>query len=194
MNDPFGIIAPANVQGKNLPFDPHPLQTNGMNLCGVFLNGEDPENAMITLRVSGLGHSSTFGLISSASVGELKKRIEQDYRLPVEYQRLLARGTKLEDDEISLADVGIEDRTKIMVMHNDLYAKEKETFEALSRIDKEIRDLTEQRATTQPAVVRELVTRICLRLDEVQVKGSETLRARRKVLLTRAEALDNNGE
>jgi hypothetical protein len=162
-----------------------------MDLCGLFWTSESQANAVTTLRVSGLGHSLTFGLISSATVGDLKRRIEQETRVPIEYQSLLARGSNLENGEISLSEAGIQDRPKIMLMHNDLYAQEKEGFEALARLEEEITHLALKKETSKPIIVRESVTKICCKLDEVEVTGSETLRARRKALLARAESLDD---
>jgi len=166
-----------------------------MDLCGLFFTTESPPaEVVITLKVVGLGHSLTFGLISSATVMELKQRIEQETRVPVEYQNLLAMGKKLDDGSISLAEAGIQDRTKIMLMHNERYGIEKEVFEALVKLEDEIKDLASKKETMKPIIVREMVTKICCRLDAVDVMGSETLRARRKGLLKRAESLDDDGE
>lgn len=162
-----------------------------MDLCGGFWTSESQPDAMATLRVSGLGYSLAFGLLSSATVGDLKRRIEQDTRVPSEYQRLIARGSRLEDDEISLADAGIQDRTKILLLRNDLYAQEKERFEALAKLEQEIINLASEKETSAPAMIREQVTKICCKLDEVEIMGSVTLRARRKALLARAESLDD---
>jgi large subunit ribosomal protein L40e len=162
-----------------------------LELCGGYCGSEDYSlPAMITLRVTGLGHTLTLEVESSLTVGELKQRIEDDTELPVDYQRLLARGSKLEDNESTLASEGIKDRTKIMLMHSALYAQEKEGFEALSKLSKEIDDLAAKKDSSSPIFVREEVTRICCRLDEVDTKGSSNLRATRKKLLAKAEALD----
>ena len=169
------------------------MSSYGMDLCGLFWTPtpESPSKAMTTIRVSGLGHSLTFGLISSATVRELKQRIEQETRLPAEYQSLLARGSKLDNDDVSLADAGIQDRTKIMLMHNNLYTLEKVGFEALARLEEEITALASKKETSKPVLIQELVTKICCRLDEVDIMGSAILRARRKDLLKRAELLDD---
>lgn len=146
---------------------------------------------MITLRVTGLGHTLTIEVEpSTTTIGELKHCIENDTHLPLEYQRLLARGSKLDDDATTLQDAGIKDRTKIMLLHSELYAKEKEGFEALLKISMEIDELATKQAAGSLEEIRELVTRICCRLDDIDVKGSENLRAKRKALLTRAELLD----
>lgn len=143
-----------------------------------------------TLRITGLGHNLTIEAKPSCTVGELKQRIQDSVGLPVEYQRLLARGSKLEENEVTIEAAGIKDRTKIMLMHSALYAQEKEGWEALSKLAKEIDELCETKQTSSPDLVSETVTRICCRLDEVDTKGSDNLRAKRKELLAKAEALD----
>lgn len=146
---------------------------------------------MITLRVTGLGHTLTLEIESSTTVGDLKDCIQQHTHLPSEYQRILARGSKLEDNDCTLEDASIKDRTKIMLMHSALYIQEKEAFESLSKLSKEIDELAEKKASKSPDEIREDVTNICCRLDQVDVKGSENLRAKRKALLAAAESLDH---
>lgn len=149
---------------------------------------------MITLRVTGLGHTLTLEVESSMTVGELKQRIGDATEMPVEYLRLLARGSKLDGNDATLASEGVKDRTKIMLMHSALYAQEKEGFETLSKLSKEIDELATKSSdsSSSPIIVHELVTRICCRLDEVDTKGSDNLRAIRKKLLAKAEALDES--
>ena len=146
------------------------------------------------LRVSGLGHSLTLEIPSNSSIRELKQRIEVEPRVPIEYQRLLARGSDLEDEEISLEGAKVKNRTKIMLLHNVLYSREKSGFEALSKIGSEIEELATRKDELSPIALSELVTRICCKLDEVETKGSPTLRARRKELLRNAEALDGTSK
>ena len=145
-----------------------------------------------TLRVSGLGHTVTLNLPPSTTIADLKSEIEAKMDVPAAYQRLLARGSKLDADDVTLEASGIQDRTKIMVMHNALYAQEKEGFEALSALSKEIEDLAATKESKSPAVVSELVTRICCKLDGVDTMGSENLRALRKTLLKKAEDMETS--
>ena len=145
---------------------------------------------MITLRVTGLGHTLTLEIESSSTVGDLKTCIQQHTNLPSEYQRLLARGSKLENDYCTLDDACMKDRTKIMLMHSALYVQEKDGFESLSKLSKEIEVLAASKASRSADEIREDVTNICCRLDQVDVKGSENLRAKRKALLAAAESLD----
>ena len=146
--------------------------------------------AMVTLRVAGLGHTLTLEVEPSSPVGELKQRIRDETGLPVEYQRLVARGSKLEDNEATLDETGIKDRTKVMLMHSATYAQEKEGFEALSKLANEIDELKKMKESSSPEVFREMVTRLCCRLDGVDTKGSDNLRTKRKELLLKAQALD----
>lgn len=153
---------------------------------------EDSGDEILTLRIAGLGHSIALEVPSESTVGELKVTIESNTKLPVEYQKLLARGSKLEDNDVVLSQAGIKNRTKIMLMHSAVYAAEKEGFELLSRVEEEIDELAAKKDSLTKTVIREFVTRICCKLDEIQIQGSTNLRARRKMLLQRAEALDQS--
>ena len=151
----------------------------------------DPEQHM-TLRVAGVGHSLTLELDQSATVGDLKLMIEQKTRLPCAYQRLVTRGKSLDDPDATLIDKGIENRTKLMLLHSALFAQDKSVFEQLDKIENEIFELEAkaEKESVDPIGIKELVTQICCRLDEVDVKGSDNLRQKRKNALKRAEALD----
>jgi hypothetical protein len=143
------------------------------------------------LRVTGLGHSLTLDMESGATIGELKTEIECQTTIPALYQRLLARGKKLDLDDLTLEEVGMKDRTKIMLMRNALYSKEKEGFERLSALAKEIDELKTKKETVADNVVSEMVTRMCCKLDAIETMGSENLRALRKELLRKAENIDS---
>lgn len=148
---------------------------------------------MLTLRVTGLGHTLTLEHPSTSSIESLQQEIERQTQIPVVYQRLLARGHKLDasPQTRSLNDAGIQDRTKIMLLHNALYAQEKQGFEALEALAKEIGDLEDKKKQEiSMAEISEFATRICCKLDLVDTQGSDNLRARRKELIRRAEILD----
>jgi hypothetical protein len=144
----------------------------------------------ITLRITGLGHTLTLKFSSSTTIGCLKQEIASHTKLPAVYQRLLARGSKLESDTVTLEDAGLMDRTRIMLLHNALYAQEKEGFEALSALAKEIEDLAQTKDSISSTAMSEMVTRICCKLDEVDTKGSENLRSQRKELIRKAESME----
>ena len=104
----------------------------------------------------------------------------------------MARGKKLDTDELSLQDAGLEDRTRLMLLRNALYVQEKDIVDSLLLIRKEIEDLEEKKDTTPDTVRSELVTRICCKLDGVDTRGSDSLRALRKQLIRRAESIDES--
>jgi hypothetical protein len=144
-----------------------------------------------TLKVSGLGHSITLETEPSDTIGDLKQEIESQTSIPAIYQRLLARGKKLEDDTLLLEEAGLEHRTKVMLLHNPSYVQEKEGYETLSRLAKDIDDLESKKDETPNKLMSEFVTRICCKLDAVEIKGSEDLRAFRKTLLRKAQGIDS---
>jgi len=153
----------------------------------------DTKNS-ITLRLSGLGHTLIFDKPLSCSILDFKKDIQSKTNIPVNYQKLLARGHKLDDDNMTLEEAGLKDRTRIILLHNELYTKEKSAYEALQLIETEIHDLKEKKEKDglEKKVISELVTRLCCRLDAIEVNKSDTLRSMRKNLLKRVESLDDD--
>lgn len=152
---------------------------------------------MLTIRVSGLGHTLNFGLDSSTKVKDLKESIYNKTNIPPQYQRLLARGTQLDartntnTDNLTLEEASVKNRQKIMLMHNARYAQEKESYEKLQEIEKEIEELNEKSSELAKKVKSELVTRICCKLDEVELNREFVeLRAKRKELIQKAENID----
>ena len=89
-------------------------------------------NDIITLRITGLGHTMTLDVPESMTLEGLHRMIEKDIGLPVQYQRLLTRGIKLDDSDEqntkTLHEIGIVHRTKIILMHSPIYAKEKDIY------------------------------------------------------------------
>ena len=125
------------------------------------------------------------------TVLDLQTRIEELTQVSVRYQRMLSHGKQLGDDPSqTLQDVGVQHRTKLMVLHNQLYAQEKQGWEALQALQREIESLEEAKSKMAKAIVHERVTQLCCRLDAVSVQGSDYLRQRRKELLQRAERID----
>eukprot|EP00525_Craspedostauros_australis_P012510 CAMPEP_0198114124 /NCGR_PEP_ID=MMETSP1442-20131203/5592_1 /TAXON_ID= /ORGANISM="Craspedostauros australis, Strain CCMP3328" /LENGTH=191 /DNA_ID=CAMNT_0043771359 /DNA_START=101 /DNA_END=676 /DNA_ORIENTATION=+ len=162
-------------------------------------NETKPQQNTWKLRVAGVGYSVILHIPASCAdspttVGDLKAIIENEIALPARYQRLLARGKPLKDDDAALHEYGIRDRTRVMLLHSAEYAQDRVSFEKLGVIAKEIADL-ESKATDGPNampanVLHELVTQLCCKLDDVDVHGSETLRSFRKKLLRGAEAIE----
>mmetsp|Transcript_8748 Transcript_8748/g.12709 ORF Transcript_8748/g.12709 Transcript_8748/m.12709 type:complete len:182 (+) Transcript_8748:80-625(+) len=159
----------------------------------------------ITLKIVGLGHKLTLTIPSSATIETLKQKIESLTLLPVSYQRLLARGHSFNNDNTddnvtTLSDAGIEDRTKIMLLHNASYAADKAGVDCINELVEEINALEQKLTTTTTTskkkkvskqTVHELVTQICCKLDGVDTNGSDSLRAMRKRAIQKAEGLDS---
>jgi len=186
---------------------------------------QDHKKVNITLRVTGLGHNLTLkDLASTTTVSDLQKKIHEATGLPPRYQRLIGpRGMKINwnnddgdgdsdgDDKnevtsgmITLSELGIENRTKLMLLHSPFYAIEKDVYEQLREIEREIDDMESniqrsyhssdnndnQDQLQRPIQVSEMVTRICCKLDAVDIKGSKALRSQRKELIRKAEGLE----
>lgn len=161
-------------------------------------NNNNKTEKPLTLRVSGLGHTLTFDVPAFASVGDVKAHIEALTSIPCPYQRLLSRGKKLDLDSATLTSCGILDRTKLMLLPNELYTKDKEGIAAFLAIEQEVTQLAEAQRngdsvdTDDGVTIDEAVTRICVKLDAVEIHGSEHLRSVRKKILAKAEALEPN--
>ena len=157
-------------------------------------NNNNNDYDIITLRVTGLGHTMTLDVPKSMTLEGLHRMIEKDIGLPVKYQRLLTRGIKLDDSDEqvnqTLHEIGIVHRTKIILMHSPIYAKEKDIYNKLIEIEKEIIELEKESSTKEPIVISELGTRICCKLDQIDVMGSTTLRTKRKELIQQVERLE----
>lgn len=148
---------------------------------------------LLTLKVTGLGHKITLEVAETATVSDLKQDIHSHVpTLPPTYQRLLCRGKKLDDNEATLSSLNIKNRTSIMLLHNELYAADKEAMEAISLLEQEIHELAATQGEIPKDVLQERITLICCKLDGVDTHGSESLRAMRKEALKKAEALDSS--
>ena len=175
--------------------------TNDAGAGAGAADGNSNDTPTITLRVSGLGHTITLENVSSTNttVGQLKGMIETQTKIPAIYQRLISRGHKLDEDNdgITLHNIGMKDRTKIMLLHNKLYGIEKDGYEELMKLSQELDDLIlkkkeeekEEETGGEDGVIHELVTRICCKLDSVDIKGSEHLKQLRKSLIQKAEMI-----
>lgn len=146
----------------------------------------------LTIRVVGLGHDVTFDVPPSATVGDLKGEVENRTSLLPAYQRLISRGKNLEDDAATLETVGIEHRTRLMLLHSERFAADREGVSRIAALEGEIDELESRSASLSEAEIHELVTQICCKLDGVDTRGSESLRAMRKRAIKRAEDLDRS--
>ena len=154
------------------------------------------EQPRLTLRISGLGHSLTMREYASASVADLQSRIQEATGIPTCYQRLLARGHSLEDGRATLEELGLKDRTMILLLHSPEYAQEKSGYETLMSISQELSALDEklqdESQAMEPKMVSEMVTLICCKLDAIDTAGSTNLRTLRKGLIRKAEQLEQH--
>eukprot|EP00536_Pseudo-nitzschia_multiseries_P003754 jgi/Psemu1/323170/estExt_fgenesh1_pg.C_590018 len=164
----------------------------------------------IKIRIAGLGHKVTLRDIpaSTTTVDELRTKVCEATGLPPRFQNLIGPQRLSincfdeEDDRYdatlgskTLAELGIKDRTKLMLLHSPLYSIEKDTYEQLRRVEDEINELersirSNARDTQKPGFVSEMITRFCCRLDVIDVAGSKALRAQRKALIQKAEGLE----
>ena len=164
----------------------------------------------VTIRVSGLGHKLTLKDLpaSSTTVADLRTKVSEATGLPPRFQKFIGpqklnitfhnENDDMHDSSLetmSLSDLGIKDRTKLMLLHSPVYQTEKESYEKLKKVEADIvglessiRDSTSE--AQKEGFVAEMVTRICCRLDAIDVAGSKELRAQRKELIQRAEGLE----
>lgn len=147
-------------------------------------------NKNLTLRVTGLGHSLTFDVPCTATVGDVKAEVERLSALPAAYQLLIAHRKKLEDDEATLSSFEIGHHTRFMLLHNECYAADAEGVTTINALVKEIDDLAAKSESAEG--IHEVVTQICCKLDGVDTHGSEPLRAMRKQALAKAQAIDKS--
>lgn len=161
--------------------------------------GSSSCNDIITIKITGMGHEFTFGVLPESTVADVKAVVEQRTGLPSGYQRLLARGSKLDDDDAKLVEIGVRNRTRMMLLHNDAYARDREGFDAITAVWEEmdarvatLRSSDKDDAGVSHKVVREIVTQAFCRLDGIEIHGSETLRYLRKKAIARAESLEKS--
>ncbi|KAL7533459.1 hypothetical protein ACHAXR_010385 [Thalassiosira sp. AJA248-18] len=164
--------------------------------------------AVIRLRIAGLGHAIELEASPTATLGELKEEIAGKIDLPPPYQRLVAKRKKLDDDTMVLGPtimdgntilgmgIGLEDRTKILLLHSPLYANDKEGIDKLSELNKEINKIDMARRTRdmKNKMVQELIIQICCKIDGVDTNGSESLRTYRKLTVKKAEEVAKKSE
>ena len=154
---------------------------------------------MFTLRVAGLGHKLDLQISSAASLASLQAELEAQTHIPAGYQRLISHGKNVTKDvdskTKSLSELGIQDRTKFMLMHNEHYAADKEGCEQIGKLQSELDALQAkyQAGDMNQVALHELTTQLCCKLDGIDIHGSQTLRAMRKKVLLQAEALDQTG-
>ncbi len=159
----------------------------------------------ITIRVAGLGHKFILKDLDadSTTVADLRIKVYKETGLPPRFQKFLGPQRlnityKEENDlaDTTLAELKIQDRTRLMLLHSPNYQTEKDIYQQLLRVDQEISKLetsirNHTKETQNTKYVPEMVTRICCKLDAIDVAGSKDLRAHRKELIRKAEQLES---
>ena len=163
----------------------------------------------LRLRVAGLGHYCELDMSPMATLSDLKEQVEKKTDIPAPYQRLVAKRKKMDDDgqilgptimdsanNIEKLGIGLEDRTKILLLHSSLYSQDKEGFEKLNAYIKEINRIDEARKNREMEnkVVQELIIQICCKIDCVETNGSDALRKMRKMAVRKAEDVASKSE
>ena len=113
----------------------------------------------IRLRVAGLGHYCEIDISPTATIAQLKSKIEEQTDLPTPYQRLIAKRKKMDDDSMILGEsktvtttsttnsnsdrnnnqvvekrgIGLTDQTKILLLHSSLYQHDKDGLAQLTK-------------------------------------------------------------
>ena len=164
----------------------------------MIMNNSDP----ILLRIAGLGHHIEIEISPMVTLAALKNEIQAQTGVPASYQRLIAKQKKMVDDfrilgpsivdesgRIETAGIGLETRTKILLVHSIQYANDKAGIDALTNLKKEIDKIDQGRCSgdMDDNVVQEMIIQICCKIDGVETNGSDDLRKMRKQTIQRAE-------
>ena len=143
----------------------------------------------IRLRVAGIGFDIQLSVPGpSSTIADVLTIVADETKIPAPYLLLLFRGKKLTDGDATLADLKVKDRTRLMLLHGPEYGNDKAGIEALQAVNKELDDLESDESITAK-VIDEMVTRTCIKLDNIDVSGSETLRKLRREALHRAHEI-----
>mmetsp|Transcript_17707 Transcript_17707/g.55264 ORF Transcript_17707/g.55264 Transcript_17707/m.55264 type:complete len:155 (-) Transcript_17707:12-476(-) len=145
---------------------------------------------VVRLRVSGCGQNLDLEFESSTKVGAVLDAVAERAGggLTRRHVKLLFRGKQLGEggtDTMSLESAGVRDRTKLMAMHTKEYHAEKSVIAALDEFSRQVDGIADPTSVAG----QEYLTQIICKLDGVDAQGSDFLRARRKALVKRIEAL-----
>ena len=159
----------------------------------------------ISLRITGLGNKFDLKDLPAekTTVADLRLKVAERTGVPPRFQKFLGpqklnitfseRGDLAEK---SLADLGIQDRSRLLLLHSPNYQMEKDVYKQLLKVQDEINTLKKNirnhsNETQPPKYVAEMVTRICCKLDAIDTVGSKDLRKHRKELIQKAEQLED---
>ena len=104
--------------------------------------------------------------------------------------------TIMEGNTIVAMGIGLEDRTKILLLHAAAYEQDKEGIAKLDALNAEIEKVDRGRRSRsmENKLVQELVIQICCKIDEVETHGSAPLRKLRKLTVKKAEEVARKSE
>mmetsp|Transcript_20830 Transcript_20830/g.51663 ORF Transcript_20830/g.51663 Transcript_20830/m.51663 type:complete len:176 (-) Transcript_20830:95-622(-) len=159
----------------------------------------------ISLRITGLGNKFDLNDLPAekTTVADLRLKVAERTGVPPRFQKFLGPqklnityNEECDLAEKSLADLRIQDRTRLLLLHAPNYQMEKEGYQQLLKVQDEINILEKNirnhsKETEQPKYVAEMVTRICCKLDAIDTVGSKDLRKHRKELIQKAEQLED---
>jgi hypothetical protein len=160
------------------------------------------DGAPILLRIAGLGHHIELEISPTATLADLKYEVQKQTGVPASYQRLVAKRKKMDDDSLLLgpsivdesnkeenSGIGLETRTKILLLHSPSFAQDKDGIDALTNLNAEIDKIDEGRRSREmeDKVVQEFIIQICCKVDAVETNGSDALRQMRKQTIQKAE-------
>mgnify|MGYP002633193548 CR=1 FL=1 len=142
---------------------------------------------VLRIRVSGLGQNIDLSLLDTATVGDLKAKIQVATGLPPPHQKLLFRGRAFLEDGQLATSAGIIDRTKLMLMRSEEGVRDASAAEAILALARDIDALSARELSSR--ALEELVTQLCCKLDAIEIGDSATLREMRRAQIRRAEGL-----
>jgi len=165
---------------------------------------QEGDDTTIRLRIAGLGHHFELDASTNAKLSDLKEEVERRTEIPAPYLRLVAKSKKLEDDSMVLGPsimdgvriveigAGLEDRTKLLLLHSSSYSQDKPGIEKLDKLNEEIKKLED--GAFDDKTVQELIIQICCKIDCVETNGSDALRKMRKKTIKYAESVAQRSE
>ena len=165
---------------------------------------QEGDDTTIRLRIAGLGHHFELDANTNAKLSDLKEEVERRTEIPAPYLRLVAKSKKLDDDSMVLGPsimdggrvveigAGLEDRTKLLLLHSSNYSEDKTGIDKLDKLNEEIKKLED--GTFDDKTVQELIIQICCKIDCVETNGSDALRKMRKKTIKYAESVAQKSE
>mmetsp|Transcript_278 Transcript_278/g.1084 ORF Transcript_278/g.1084 Transcript_278/m.1084 type:complete len:178 (-) Transcript_278:56-589(-) len=141
----------------------------------------------LRLKVAGLGQSFEWDVEASTTVAALRARCATALGVGPEHVKLVVRGKTFTDAEVALADAGLADRTRVMLLHTPAYHADSAAIEALRDLRHGVDELLLGASASDAAAREERLTQILCKLDAVD--GGPWVRAERRAAIRRIEDL-----